>query len=612
MKSNKVVKFTLTAICMAVLSACGSSGDDNPSVAATTNTPAVSTGTGSAGSTSTSTGSTSTTTTDAAAKAAAEKAAAEAAAKIAAAEKELAAAKAAAEKAAADAAAAKVAAEKLLADAAAKKAAEEAAAKAAEAAAIQKAAEEAAAKLAAEKAALENGVGKDSVAVTTPFAKGQESNEGAKNVVLHTDSKGVATSNLNWNGKKATDIANVPTGMNMNLHQSLDTVVVLTTAAKAGESEKRGYLEDFDFRGADSNTATTGKYSLEKIYVQKGITDGGTNSGDKRDTDSTKTSTRGTGSGDALVLQKGRVNYSRFDGRVVHTNGTLNTAVEKNQAPRVLDGTVAEVYGHLTFADGKVTDRISTNNQPKNLVGQANLPLAALDVEKLNTRSQLNHVQYGRVTTHLNGHSWDDYKEGVVDNTYVVNYGVKGQAGTEDHYMYRGVGNTTAQQLAKLSGQNFKYEGHAVSYGLDDRFQSFEQVGRPNALGNKYGFVSGNHVVADVDTAKNTVTGSIFNKWFDYTSTSTKPEDKIKRSDLVTFNGTLHKNGGITGTSTNVKDKSAGVFAATLFGEKAQEMGGSVASNDKTAAKAWGAVFGANRDTKIPLKTNLFDSTNSK
>lgn len=605
MENNNVVKFTLSAVCVAVLSACGSSGNSKPAVSATNNAAAKQQQAA-----------------DAAAKAAAK----------AAADK-----KAAEEKAAADAAAKAAAEKKAAAEAAAKAAAEKKAAEAEAAAKV--AAEEKAAKEAAARAQMvTNETGKDNVSVDAPFAKGQESNVGAKHVVLSSNAKGEFLSDFGLNtqiGKSEAEqrriVTNDPTAMNMELHPSLDTVLVVTTKYNAGKDEKRGYLEDFDFRGNNFKNTENGVYKLNGIYLQQGTLKVGTATTADKNTragDATKTTTYGSGSGDVLVYQNDRVNYTDYSKKVVRADGTLNDKLN-NQAPRSTANTVAEIYGHLTFPEGKETDRNLTNNRPKN-TAQANLPLAANGHSKV-----LNNVQYGRVTSALNGYTVKDleqgvFKEGVLDNTVVVNYGLQGAAGTEDHYLYRGVGNTTAQQLADVvkaeKGKTLTYRGHAVSYGLDNSFQDWEKAGRPNALGNQFSFVSGNHVVADVDLTKNTVKGSIYNKWFKNTAENPTVVD----SKLVTFAGTLYDNGGIKGTSTYLKDKTQGVFAATLFGDKAQEMGGIVSSNNKTASKSWGAVFGANRDMTPPPAPpkptpkptpkpapvpkpveKLFDSTNS-
>lgn len=573
MKSNKVFKFTLTAICMAVLSACGSSGGDNrPSIDATNNAKQQQ-------------------------QAQIDKAVAEA--------------KAAAEKAAAEAAA-KAAAEKAAAEAAAKAAAEKAAAEKA-----------AADKAAADKAAA-NVAGKDNVGIDKGFVTSEPSPVGAKNVVLATSLPGgklkATKSNLNLQDGIKDAVADVPKAMNMDLHPSLDTVVVVEASGENSEKASRGYLEDFDFRG---NVQTgNGFYHIPHIYVQNGNAQSGTAdlslSDGRPNKDVTKTDTKAKKADEktysskndiALVYQDGRVNYTQYSGRVVDGKngkdlvdpaGLTNSARDKSNAKaRGLSNTVAEMYGHLTFADSSDDNRAKTNTNLKDRE-LANLPLAAEGHS-----NQLNRVQYGRVTSHLGGHKREDFKDGVVENTFVVNYGLYGQDNTENNYFYRGVGNTTDKQLAALGNdKTFTYKGHAVTYGLDDSFKSFEKEGIPNAVGSRYDFVSGSHVVADVNTALDSVTGSIFNNWYD------SYDKKVKQGDLVQFKGDLLSNGAISGKSVYMKDKSTGTFAATLYGDKAQEMGGVVSSNDKTLGKAWGAVFGANRSNEAGAKGGWGASTN--
>lgn len=249
---------------------------------------------------------------------------------------------------------------------------------------------------------------------------------------------------------------------------------------------------------------------------------------------------------------------------------------------------VAEVYGYRTFAyegqyDGKVNDS-KVNN----------LPLE---------NKRLQNVQYGRVTTNLNSHtSFDDFRKGVnlgsgID-TYVVDYGKFGDTGTEDHYFYRGINGITEKQLADLKTNTdngiLKYWGHAVSYNLKNDYDgSTVSANAPTAIGavNSLKFVSGNHVHAWIDLSRNHVEGSIYNTWF---KEGTKPtQGTLVPVDLVKFKGTLGANGNIAGESELTYKDSKGVFGASLYGANAEEMGGVVASNDKTEAGKWGAVFGA-------------------
>lgn len=258
---------------------------------------------------------------------------------------------------------------------------------------------------------------------------------------------------------------------------------------------------------------------------------------------------------------------------------------------------VAEVYGYRTFASpeqytGTVTD-LKANN----------LPLE---------NKQLTKVQYGRVTSHLAEHtSFNDFKKGVLQTpaieSYVVDYGKFGADGTEDHYFYRGVDGITPAQLATLQAKGgiLKYWGHAVSYGLNNKWDGSEvSAGAPTAIGanSNARFVSGNHAHAWVNMANGDVGGAIYNTWV--VPTENDPtKGNLKAVNMVEFEGKLAANGNIAGTSKLAYDPSStGVFGANLYGSQAQEMGGVVASHDKMPYKKWGAVFGAIRTSSSEIQ----------
>lgn len=258
---------------------------------------------------------------------------------------------------------------------------------------------------------------------------------------------------------------------------------------------------------------------------------------------------------------------------------------------------VAEVYGYRTFPQTGANANFTASGNVKD-ENVNNLPLE---------NKQLAKVQYGRVTTHLSDHTtFNDFKKGINlgsnFDTYVVDYGTFGSEGTEDHYFYRGVDAITPEQLAKFKTEQankgkLHYWGHAVSYGLNNYYDGNQaSTNAPTAIGNTQvgKFVSGNHAHAVLDLAKNTVDGSIYNVWFKVTDT-TKQTGSIYNVDLVRFEGTLGDNGNIAGTSVRQDNKAQGVFGANLYGSNAAEMGGIVASNDKTPTGKWGAVFGAVR-----------------
>lgn len=614
-----------------ILAACGSSGGNNPGIQATDNKAAQQA---------------------AAEKAAAEKAAAEKAAEKAAAEK-AAAEKAAIEQAAADKVAkaeqAQKAAEKALQDrlAAEQKAKEQAAKEKAEAdkkAATEKAEADKKAAIAAAANEAKNGSTTDVKVqiTTTPKLDSETSFVGAKNVVKSYDvdpqnDKVTVTSNFGINTD--TQAVDIPVGMDVqNPFPTLDTIVV---AEPTGDNNgKRGYIEDFDFRGNDQKS---GVFELKNIYLGADDNKGAdtTKKGAPRETDQgkdapTKTDTMGTATGTALVFQEGRVNYTtNYNGKLVKVTadakGNVTGTEVTNAKVKEIDGltqddannsrsgkgSVAEVYGHRTAAEKGKFDADTVEKVGVDATN--NLPLQ---------NAKLTKVQYGRVTSDLDKQSVEDYKEGLnlgPVKTFVVDYGKKGNAGTEDHFFYRGVDNISAKDLQALvqKGGVLQFDGHAVTYGFDhNNFGS--EVKIPTAIGGAIGLVSGTHVTAKVDLGTKAVTGSLYNNWF------SSANNKVVPATLATFQGTLADNGNIAGTATSAQHNSAfkeGVFGATLYGNKAQEMGGIVASNNKAVsnnlkATAWGAVFGAENTTPAPNKPgtpvtpapvgNLNNSVNQK
>lgn len=614
-----------------ILAACGSSGGNNPGIQATDNKAAQQA---------------------AAEKAAAEKAAAEKAAEKAAAEK-AAAEKAAIEQAAADKVAkaeqAQKAAEKALQDrlAAEQKAKEQAAKEKAEAdkkAATEKAEADKKAAIAAAANEAKNGSTTDVKVqiTTTPKLDSETSFVGAKNVVKSYDvdpknDKVTVTSNFGINTD--TQAVDIPVGMDVqNPFPTLDTIVV---AEPTGDNNgKRGYIEDFDFRGNDQKS---GVFELKNIYLGADDNKGAdkTTNGVARGEDQglnapTKTDTMGTATGTALVFQEGRVNYTtNYNGKLVKVTadakGNVTGTEVTNAKVKEIDGltqddannsrsglgSVAEVYGHRTAAKVGNFDADTVKKVGEDATN--NLPLQ---------NAKLTKVQYGRVTSDLDKQSVKDYKDGLdlgPVKTFVVDYGKKGNAGTEDHFFYRGVDNISATDLQALVKQGgvLQFDGHAVTYGFDhNNFGS--EVKIPTAIGGAIGLVSGTHVTAKVDLGTKAVTGSLYNNWF------SSANNKVVPATLATFQGTLADNGNIAGTATSAQHNSAfkeGVFGATLYGNKAQEMGGIVASNNKAVsnnlkATAWGAVFGAENTTPAPNKPvtpvtpvpvgNLNNSVNQK
>lgn len=314
---------------------------------------------------------------------------------------------------------------------------------------------------------------------------------------------------------------------------------------------------------------------------------------------------------------------SAVTGDVKHTDSRTKEILDKNTASTIessasngVEKNVAEVYGYRTFAEPG-----QFNDVPKDVAGQNNLPLE---------NKQLVHVQYGRVTADLsNQTSFDEFREGIGSSdklkTYVVDYGAFGAKGTEDHYFYRGINAIDDKGLAELKKANnnkgvLQYYGHAVSYGLNDEYTGEGlSTNAPTAIqaGTAMKFVSGNHAVAHVDLASNHVEGAIYNTWLDVSKAANNADDTTfngegtkKAVDLVRFTGTLGSSGNIAGTSVRQDNKKEGVFAANLYGANARELGGVVASNDKTPTGKWGAVFGAIR-YDAPAANGIKNNTNT-
>ena len=464
-----------------------------------------------------------------------------------------------------------------------------------QAAAQQAAAQQAAAQQAAEKEAAEQ----QAAAAEALVAK---TNDVGAKFVKKTQSNLNVGEGVETNSKSSVS----PTDMTVELHPSLDTIVVavpLNADGSVNTQAKQAYLEDFDFRGNTANT--TGQHTLSHIYK---TANGSTNVGAARNGGeaSTKTDTKGNDTGLAYVYEEGRLNYTRkAEGKnVVDTKDARTDA-------RLADS-VAEVYGHRTFVDG--------DSEVKNIADGdtvlANAPFTAKDADgKYTAGSKLNYVQYGRVTSKLHAVQEADLKDGkdvAQYGTKVASFGGYGENGTEDNYFFRGVNNTSAAQVGGLkdayfgseaAGGNLHYQGHAVTYNLPDDYKLAGNL--PNALGAEYALVSGTHVAADIDLASKNVTGNLYNVW---TKTNTALQVDELNHELVKFNGTLANDGSIAGTATAtaIKGNPEGVLKASLYGDKAQELGGLVASKDTT--NNWGAAFGAkvqNNLYKAPVVTEV-------
>lgn len=316
----------------------------------------------------------------------------------------------------------------------------------------------------------------------------------------------------------------------------------------------------------------------------------------------TKTEFVGTEAGTALVYGSNVRNYIQRSERlakefneVEQAQGTAAAITAHANAKNV-----AEVYGHRTFVEGDSLTgaEVNSNVQPY----KTNAPY----LPRANDR--LVNVQYGRVTSSLNGLNEADLRKGKEQGelvTRIASYATFGSEGSENSYFFRGV-NATADATSK-SGSNLvtalkdiytdgkiQYAGHAVTYGFNHSYApaGLTGPGVPNAIGTTAvaGFqeVSGTHVNATVDLNTYNVTGRLFDKFERVGNSSVKVENNI-----ATFSGTLTSNGNVEGTSVRVADNAEGSFKATLYGTTASELGGGISSHDTTSANSWGAVFGA-------------------
>ena len=226
----------------------------------------------------------------------------------------------------------------------------------------------------------------------------------------------------------------------------------------------------------------------------------------------------------------------------------------------------------------------------------------------------LQKVQYGRVTTNLdltaNGTK-------LLPNGFLrAPFEKKGTGDSVDNYFFRGVDETTIDQMKALpSNQVARYEGHALMYGIDNSFHgirtthsqkdlpnAFDGGGRNDATGHTLGL--GNFVEADVNFGTKKVVGDVYNAWLEQLD---KPN--VYKDKLVTFTGDVIGNTVIgTADRTYAPGNDEADFRAAFFGSQADEMGGSFnsvkATNKYGSAYEvgdWGGVFGA-----VKVGTNTF------
>ncbi|MGX3022274.1 hypothetical protein [Ursidibacter sp. B-7004-1] len=401
------------------------------------------------------------------------------------------------------------------------------------------------------------------------------------------------TSNLNVGfGTETSSKSSDVKASTYALDASLDTIVIGVENLEDGK-RKLVYLEDFDFRGNTDNTV--GQHTLAHIHLIAADPNNHIKAGETKNENTartggksrTKTEFKGDETGTALVLEKDRQVYLATGAK-----GTAGVTIANNGTLRNLQDTVAEVYGNRTFLAG---DSEQAQGVAEGLAKNAALENAPFLTEDKKAGT-LNFVQYGRVTSKLDKIKIADVRPGLnIDGfeTHIASYGKYGETGTENHYFYRSNsaarGNVDTKALIENTYKDgtVKYNGHAVTYGLDHSLTN-RATGVPNAVGYHKELVSGTHVQATLDLNKQTVVGSLYDVWT-FGNGSVKPAEIS--NTLVDFRGDLNtNNGAILGTA--VHNGAQGTFQANLF-DQVNELGGAVASNEKDASKAWGAVFGA-------------------
>ncbi|MBR6026968.1 MAG: transferrin-binding protein-like solute binding protein [Neisseriaceae bacterium] len=227
----------------------------------------------------------------------------------------------------------------------------------------------------------------------------------------------------------------------------------------------------------------------------------------------------------------------------------------------------------------------------------------------------LNEVQYGRVTADL------DYSSSayLVTDAGKFEYRISPLAahnpahdGSEvDTYFARGVNPTKVDTMNNLfaSDQVLNYQGHAIMFGLDNKFHGGKTAGdSPNAvvIKNSEGRGLGNFVQARFDTGAKTLTGDVYNVW------AFKADDgSVKRvmDSLVEFNADVRGN-TVAGKANLTYDKaSEGEIRGSFFGANADELGGTFSAvtydQNKSSEISWGGAFGAKKVTKATGYSNL-------
>ena len=311
--------------------------------------------------------------------------------------------------------------------------------------------------------------------------------------------------------------------------------------------------------------------------------------------------------GEADTLQKENVkNVVISDGSVTDKSGLVKTSVTSGSFQNVVNTLYSEddlnntsttrIFGK-NYADESALGVAETapNSYAYSLKNANGSDVTLAKVADGNIKATpitLQNVQYGRVSNNI-----DPLVAGAVNPTgsrYVgTDFVARNAPDAVNMYFYRGT-NETALTDMPTAGV-YQYQGHALTYGLDNTAGKGAVVDTPNSFGvSTTATTVGSFVAAEYDAAKKSVNGQIYN-----VSTRDNTLQTPTVVPLVTFGGEVHGN-SVLGTSTNLttslKEDREGNFKASFYGSKAAELGGAVNNITSGYGDAkWGAVFGAQK-----------------
>ena len=177
-----------------------------------------------------------------------------------------------------------------------------------------------------------------------------------------------------------------------------------------------------------------------------------------------------------------------------------------------------------------------------------------------------------------------------------ANKNFAGNTDQTDVYFYRGVGETSLDQMSALNNTGvYQYAGHALMYGINNSYSGPEGEGG-NSNSPAFGVSGnavGNFVQAQYNSGTQKVAGSIYNVWDKGAADGT-----FEAVDLVNFGGDVVGN-SVKGGAQLAYGPAAdgkGSFKGSFFGDNAEELGGALNSIDSTTGygnSKWGGVFGA-------------------